>query len=169
MGSKTQSQKPIKPNTASRQPCAWSYAYTAALYSGFRKDEPNQRVLILSRDAFTGVQRNGTMVWSSDIYPTWDTLKRQIPTGLDVTASGIAYWCNDTGGWQYLPAVHHPALPPLLDPSDARANVGGYDDYPELYTRWFKYATFEPTGRDPRLPRSSATTFFSQMDILRLN
>ena len=27
MGSNTQSQKPIKPNTASRQPCAWSYAY----------------------------------------------------------------------------------------------------------------------------------------------
>jgi alpha-D-xyloside xylohydrolase len=64
--------------------------HTAALYNGFRKDEPGRRALILSRDAFTGVQRNGTMVWSSDIYPTWDTLKRQIPTGLDVTASGIA-------------------------------------------------------------------------------
>jgi alpha-glucosidase (family GH31 glycosyl hydrolase) len=35
----------------------------------------------------------------------------------------------------------------LLDPSDARANVGGYDDYPELYTRWFEYATFEPIFR----------------------
>jgi alpha-D-xyloside xylohydrolase len=31
------------------------------------------------------------------------------PTGLDFTASGIANWSNDTGGWQYLPAVHHPA------------------------------------------------------------
>jgi len=121
--------------------------HTAALYNGFRKDEPGRRALILSRDAFTGVQRNGTMVWSSDIYPTWDTLKRQVPTGLDVTASGIAYWCNDTGGWQYLPAEHHPGHPPLLDPSDARANVGGYDDYPELYTRWFEYATFEPIFR----------------------
>ncbi len=121
--------------------------HTAALYDGFRKDEPNRRALILSRDAFTGVQRNGTMVWSSDIYPTWDTLKRQIPTGLDVAASGIAYWSNDTGGWQYLPEEHHPAHPPLLDPSDARANVGGYDDYPELYTRWFQYATFLPIFR----------------------
>ena len=121
--------------------------HTAALYNGFRKDEPNQRALILSRDAFTGAQRNGTIFWSSDIYPTWDTLKRQIPTGLDVAASGIAYWSNDTGGWQYLPAVHHPARPPLLDPSDARANVGGYDDYPELYTRWFQYATFLPIFR----------------------
>jgi alpha-D-xyloside xylohydrolase len=121
--------------------------HTAALYDGFRKDEPERRALILSRDAFTGAQRNGTIFWSSDIYPTWDTLKRQIPTGLDFAASGLTYWSNDTGGWQYLPAEHHPAHAPLLDPSDVRWNVGGYDDYPELYTRWFQYATFLPIMR----------------------
>ena len=43
--------------------------------------------------------------------------------------------------------MHHPAHPPLLDPSDARDNVGGYDDYPELYTRWFEYGTFLPIMR----------------------
>ncbi len=121
--------------------------HTGALYDGFRRDEPAKRALILSRDAYLGVQRNGAIVWSSDIYPTWDTLKRQIPTGLDFAASGITYWSNDTGGWQYLPGEHHPARKPLLDPSDARANVGGYDDYPELYTRWFQYATFLPIMR----------------------
>ena len=121
--------------------------HTAVLADGFRRDEPDHRALILSRDAYTGTQRNGTIVWSSDIYPTWDTLRRQIPTGLDVTASGIPYWSNDTGGWQYLPEEHHPAHKPLLDPSDARATVGGYDDYPELYTRWFQYATFLPIFR----------------------
>ncbi len=121
--------------------------HTAALYNGFRKDEPNRRALTLSRDVFTGAQANGTIFWSSDISPTWDTLKRQIPTGLNFTASGIAYWSNDTGGWQYLPGEHHPAHPPLLDPSDARATVGHYDDYPELYTRWFQYATFLPIMR----------------------
>jgi alpha-D-xyloside xylohydrolase len=121
--------------------------HTAALSDGFRRDLPQKRALILSRDAYLGVQRNGAIVWSSDIYPTWDTYRRQIPTGLDFTASGITYWSNDTGGWQYLPSVHHPAHPPLLDPSDARDNVGGYDDYPELYTRWFQYATFLPIMR----------------------
>jgi alpha-D-xyloside xylohydrolase len=120
--------------------------HTAALYDGFRRDVPH-RALILSRDAYVGSQRNGSMMWSSDIYPTWDTLKRQIPTGLDFTASGMAYWTNDIGGWQYLPQEHHPAHPPLLDPSDARDNVGGYDDYPELYTRWFEYAAFLPIFR----------------------
>jgi alpha-D-xyloside xylohydrolase len=120
--------------------------HTAAIYDGFRRDVPH-RALILSRDAYLGAQRNGSMFWSSDIYPTWDTLKRQIPTGLNFTASGIAYWTQDIGGWQYLPSEHHPAHPPLLDPSDARENVGGYDDYPELYTRWFEYATFLPIFR----------------------
>jgi alpha-D-xyloside xylohydrolase len=120
--------------------------HTAAIYDGFRQDVPH-RALILSRDTYLGAQRNGTMFWSSDIYPTWDTLKRQIPTGLDFTASGMAYWTNDIGGWQYLPKEHHPLHPPLLDPSDARANVGGYDDYPELYTRWFEYAAFLPIFR----------------------
>jgi alpha-D-xyloside xylohydrolase len=121
--------------------------HTEALYNGFRKDEPGKRALILSRDAYTGAQRNGAFFWSSDIQPTWDTLKRQIPTGLDFTASGFAYWSNDTGGWEYLPKEHHPAHKPLLDPSDARDNVGGYDDYPELYTRWFQYAAFLPIFR----------------------
>jgi alpha-D-xyloside xylohydrolase len=120
--------------------------HTAALYDGFRRDT-TERALILSRDAYLGIQRNGVIVWSSDIYPTWDTLKRQVPTGLDFTASGVTNWSNDTGGWQYLPAVHHPEHPPLLDPSDARENVGGYDDYPELYTRWFEYASFLPIFR----------------------
>ncbi|HEX9092568.1 MAG TPA: TIM-barrel domain-containing protein, partial [Coriobacteriia bacterium] len=110
--------------------------HTAALYDGFRRDV-SHRALILSRDAYLGAQRNGTMFWSSDIYPTWDTFRRQIPTGLGFAASGMAYWTNDIGGWQYLPAEHHPARPPLLDPEDARENVRGYDDYPELYTRWF--------------------------------
>jgi alpha-D-xyloside xylohydrolase len=120
--------------------------HTGALYDGFRRDVKS-RALILSRDAYLGAQRNGTMFWSSDIYPTWDTLKRQIPTGLGFTASGIAYWTQDIGGWQYLPKEHHPAHPPLLDPSDARDNVGGYDDYPELYTRWFEYGAFLPIFR----------------------
>jgi alpha-D-xyloside xylohydrolase len=120
--------------------------HTGAIYDGFRRDIKN-RALILSRDAYLGSQRNGTMVWSSDIYPTWDAFRRQIPTGLDFTASGMAYWTNDVGGWQYLPAEHHPAHPPLLDPTDARENVGGYDDYPELYTRWFEYGAFLPIMR----------------------
>jgi alpha-D-xyloside xylohydrolase len=120
--------------------------HTAALYNGFRRDLKT-RALILSRDAYLGAQHNGAIFWSSDISPNWDTLKRQVPTGINFTASGMPYWSTDIGGWQYLPSSHTPDHPPLLDPSDARDNVGNYDDYPELYVRWFQYGTFQPNFR----------------------
>ena len=125
----------------------YPYFHTKALYDGFRRDLPQTRALILSRDAYFGAQHNGAIFWSSDIAPTWDTLRRQVPTGLNFVASGMPYWSTDIGGWQYLPYAHTPEHPPLIDPSDARANVNHYDDYPELYVRWFQYATFQPTMR----------------------
>ena len=120
--------------------------HTAAFYNGFRRDLKT-RALILSRDAYLGAQHNGAIFWSSDISPNWDTLRRQVPTGINFTASGMPYWSTDIGGWQYLPGSHMPEHPPLLDPSDARDNVGHYDDYPELYVRWFQYGTFQPNFR----------------------
>jgi len=120
--------------------------HTAAFYDGFRRDLKT-RALILARDSYLGAQHNGAIFWSSDINANWDTLKRQVPTGINFVASGMPYWSTDIGGWQYLPAVHKPERTPLIDPSDARANVGGYDDYPELYVRWFEYGAFQPNFR----------------------
>ena len=119
---------------------------TTAVYDGMLQNT-QERPLILARAAYTGAQRNGTVFWSSDISPTWDTLQRQVPAGLDVTASGLPYWTDDVGGFWSLPAVHHPVHPPLIDPATARANVGGDEDYPELYVRWFEYGTFMPILR----------------------
>lgn len=109
--------------------------------------KPNKRVLILSRAAYLGSQRTGALFWSSDINPTWEALARQIPAGLNMTASGIALWGNDIGGWQFLPQTTTATKAPLLDPSDARDVVGQNHDYPELMTRWFQYGTFLPTLR----------------------
>jgi alpha-D-xyloside xylohydrolase len=121
--------------------------HTQAIAEGSRRDRPTKRNLILARAAYLGAQRNGCLFWSSDIDPTWEALRRQVPTGLDFTASGLAYWGNDIGGWQKLPESHTPEHTPLLDPSDARDVIGHYDDYPELITRWYEYATFTPTMR----------------------
>ena len=123
--------------------------HTAAFYNGMRADM-RERALILSRDAYIGAQHNGTIFWSSDISGNWDTLKRQVPTGINFVASGMPYWSTDIGGWQFLPALHHPEHTPLIDPSDVRtegAQVKGYDDYPELYVRWFEYGAFQPNFR----------------------
>lgn len=120
--------------------------HTAAFYNGMRKDM-KERAVILARDSYIGTQHNGAIFWSSDISANWDTLKRQVPTGINFVASGMPYWSTDIGGWQYLPGSHKPEHPPLLDPSDARDNIGHYDDYPELYTRWFEYGAFQPNFR----------------------
>jgi len=121
--------------------------HTEGVSEGSRRDRPRKRNLILARAAYLGAQRYGSLFWSSDINPTWETLKRQVPTGLDVTASGLAYWGNDIGGWQSLPQQHVPDHAPLVDASDARDVVGGYADYPELITRWYEYGVFTPTMR----------------------
>jgi alpha-D-xyloside xylohydrolase len=120
--------------------------HTAALYNGMRKDM-SERAVILARDAYLGAQHNGTIFWSSDISGNWDTLKRQVPTGINFVASGMPYWSTDIGGWQYLPYTHKPDRPVLIDPSDARDEVHNYDDYPELYVRWFEYGAFQPNFR----------------------
>jgi alpha-D-xyloside xylohydrolase len=120
--------------------------HTAAFYNGMRKDM-TERALILARDTYLGAQHNGAIFWSSDINGNWDTLRREIPTGINFVASGMPYWSTDIGGWQYLPGYHKPERPVLIDPSDARAEVGHYDDYPELYVRWFEYGAFQPTFR----------------------
>jgi len=114
---------------------------------GMRAWKPNKRALILSRAAYLGSQRSGALFWSSDIQPTWEALARQVPSGLNMTASGIAYWGNDIGGWQKLPKTSKATKPPLVDPSGAEETVGENHDYPELHTRWFQYGTFLPTLR----------------------
>jgi len=114
---------------------------------GSRRDRPNKRNVILARAAYLGSQRTGALFWSSDINPSWDALQRQVPTGLNYTASGLAYWGNDIGGWQWLPQVTTCACTPLVDPSDARDVIGQNHDYPELFVRWFQYRTFLPTLR----------------------
>jgi alpha-D-xyloside xylohydrolase len=113
---------------------------------GSARDRPNKRNLILARAAYLGTQRSGAIFWSSDTEGSWEALRRQVPTGLNFTASGHAYWSSDTGGWQW---PHGPKAerPVLVDPAGATAMGQDYKDYPELFVRWFQYNTFTPTLR----------------------
>ena len=124
--------------------------HTASVYDGFRRDfGDSRRVMILARAAYLGAQRNGTVFWSSDIRSTWDMLKRSIPAGLDFTASGMPYWDTDIAGFfsPLIPSTYHAAHTPLVDSSDAKENVGNYEDYPELFVRWFEWGVFQPVMR----------------------
>jgi len=85
------------------------------------------RVVILTRSAFMGQQKFGTIVWSGDIGTDFKTLKEQIPTGLNFCMTGIPYWNTDIGG--YLGG----------DPKDPA--------YQEVFVRWFQYGSFTPFFR----------------------
>jgi alpha-glucosidase/alpha-D-xyloside xylohydrolase len=124
--------------------------HTASVYEGFRRDfGDSRRVMILARAAYTGAQRNGTVFWSSDIQCTWDMLKRSIPTGLNFAATGLPYWDTDIAGFfaPALPADYHAAHKPLIDGSDVLDNIANYEDYPELFVRWFEWGAFQPVMR----------------------
>ncbi|MDR0657660.1 MAG: DUF5110 domain-containing protein [Mediterranea sp.] len=101
------------------------------VYENQRDYTSDKRALLLTRSAFAGQQRYATNVWSGDIRSTWEVLKKQIPTGLNFTLTGIPYWNTDIGGfflWDYEGGVANKA-------------------YQELYTRWFQYATFTSMQR----------------------
>jgi len=124
--------------------------HTASVYEGFRRDfGDSRRVMILARAAYLGAQRNGTVFWSSDIISTWDMLKRSIPAGLNFTATGLPYWDTDIAGFfsPLVPPDYHAALKPLIDGSDVRSTIGNYEDYPELFVRWFEWGSFQPVMR----------------------
>jgi alpha-glucosidase/alpha-D-xyloside xylohydrolase len=129
---------------------AYPLFHTASVYEGFRRDfGDSRRVMILARAAYLGAQRNGTVFWSSDIVSTWDMLKRSIPTGLNFTATGLPYWDTDIAGFfsPSIPADYHAAHKPLIDGSDVRGTIGNYEDYPELFVRWFEWGSFQPVMR----------------------
>ncbi len=120
--------------------------HTSIVADGSARDRPDKRNLILARAAYLGAQRNGGLFWSSDVASTWEALRRQVPAGLNFTASGIAYWSSDTGGWMW-PNGPKAERPVLVAPAGATAMGPDYADYPELFVRWFQYNTFTPTLR----------------------
>ncbi len=99
-----------------------------------------KRVCNLTRSAYTGQQRFGTVMWSGDTGASWDTYRDQIAIGLHFSASGIPYWTMDIGAF-------------FVKRGELWYWDGRYDDtldnrgYCELYTRWYQFAAFLPMFR----------------------
>lgn len=99
------------------------------VYEGLRKDDAERRAMILTRSAFSGMQRYGAVTWSGDVGNDWETLRRQIAGGLGQMATGLPWWTYDAGGF--------------FRPGDQYANK----DYQELMLRWIQTGTFLPLMR----------------------
>jgi len=108
---------------------AYPLYVTKAIYEGQRATTDRKRVVILTRSAFAGQQRNAASSWSGDITGDWITLQRQIPAGLSFSMSGMPYWTTDIGGF--------------FRPKDQYTS----DAYHEVLIRWFQYGAFCPLFR----------------------
>jgi len=102
----------------------YSLMTTRGIYEGWRRDVPDKRLFILTRSAFSGQQRYAAASWSGDIQNDFDTLRGQIPAGLNFCLSGVPYWTTDIGGF--------------WGPEMTKA---------EVFVRWFQYGAFCPIFR----------------------
>ena len=102
-----------------------------------RAASSDKRVFILTRSAFAGQQRYGSMTWSGDVNSSWQTLRNQIPAGLNFSMSAIPYWNTDIGG--FFAAAYNRGW---NDGSGAQN-----PSFQELYVRWLQFGAFTPMMR----------------------
>lgn len=97
----------------------------------------DKRVFILTRSAFAGQQRYGANTWSGDVNSSWQSLRNQIPAGLNFCMSAIPYWNTDIGGF-FAGAYNRN----WNDGSGAKN-----PSFQELYVRWLQFGAFTPMMR----------------------
>lgn len=114
--------------------------HAKTIYEGQRKHTNEKRVINLTRNGYTGQQRYGTILWSGDICASWETLKKQIVAGLNLSVCGLPYWTLDIGAF-------------FVKKGRQWFWNGGYEQgykdlgYKELFTRWFQFGCFLPIFR----------------------
>jgi alpha-D-xyloside xylohydrolase len=99
------------------------------VYEGLRKDDADRRAMILTRSGFPGIHRYGSVLWTGDVGNDWETLERQIASGLGMMSSGHPWWTYDAGGF--------------FRPYDQYTN----NAYIECMIRWIQTSVFFPLMR----------------------
>jgi alpha-D-xyloside xylohydrolase len=127
---------PTALGSGARMANAYVLANSQGIYEGQRAAAPDQRVLILTRSAFAGLQRYASASWSGDVSSDWDSLRKQVPAGLGLALSGLPWWTHDIGGF---------AQPPRWATRDPRPE--DVEAWRELMTRWFQFGAFSPLTR----------------------
>jgi alpha-D-xyloside xylohydrolase len=115
---------------------AYALMNAKGIYEGQRSLDKDERVFILTRSGFAGMQRFGTVTWSGDIGTVWEDLKAQIPAAINFSLSGMPYWTMDIGGF-------------CVEKRYTDAEEGSEDmkEWRELNTRWYQFGAFSPLFR----------------------
>lgn len=116
---------------------AYPLATVGGVYDHQRATTSDKRVFIMTRSGFAGQQRYASNVWSGDIGSSWESLRAQVPAGLNFTLTGNPNFNTDIGG--FFAGAYNTKW---NDGSGARNPL-----YRELYVRWMQYGLFCPVMR----------------------
>ena len=72
--------------------------YSRMFYEG-QKENGQEDIVNLVRCAWLGSQKYGALVWSGDIFSTYEDFRKQICAGLHMGLCGIPWWTTDIGGF----------------------------------------------------------------------
>lgn len=104
------------------------------IYEGQRKTNPEDRVFILTRSAYGGLQRYATVTWSGDISSRWHDMRDQISAGINFSMSGLPYWTMDIGGFS-------------VERRFENAKGEDLNEWREMNARWYQFGAFTPIFR----------------------
>jgi alpha-glucosidase len=93
-----------------------------ATYEGLKQLDPGDRPFVLTRATYAGGQRYAA-TWTGDNSSSWNHLRLTTPMLENLGLSGFAFSGADVGGYAGTPT-------------------------PELLTKWFEVAAFQPIDRD---------------------
>jgi alpha-D-xyloside xylohydrolase len=115
---------------------AYALMNAKGIYEGSRSANPDQRVFLLTRSGYPGLQRYAAATWSGDIASRWEDLRSQIPAGINYSMSGNPYWTMDIGGF----CVENRYV-------NAKEGSADREEWRELNTRWTQFGAFAPIFR----------------------
>jgi alpha-D-xyloside xylohydrolase len=104
------------------------------VYEGQRRTNALDRVFILTRSAYAGLQKYAAVTWSGDIGARWNDLQNQVAAGMNFSLSGLPYWTTDIGGFS-------------VEKRYENATGSDLDEWRELMTRWYQFGAFCPIFR----------------------
>jgi alpha-D-xyloside xylohydrolase len=105
-----------------------------AMFEGEQRVDPDDRVFILTRSTFGGLQRYASASWSGDVAARWDDLRQQISAGLNLSLAGLPNWTHDIGGFS-------------VEDRYAKEEPEHLAEWRELNLRWFQFGAFSPLFR----------------------
>lgn len=100
--------------------------YSRMFYEG-QKESGQEDIVNLVRCAWLGSQKYGALVWSGDIFSTYEDFRKQICAGLHMGLCGIPWWTTDIGGFM---------TDDVNDP-----------DFQQLLIRWYEFAVYSAVLR----------------------